>query len=165
MLKKLKNYQILDLVDAIMQIGERKIKSNKKFSYAVILNDEIIQPHLKAIQSVAVPSESYNEFETKRIEILNTYAKIDDIGNVVMDNNQGVVFKSEEDDAKARKEIDALANEYSDVLDERNKEITEYNELLSVEIEVDIATVLLDDIPDEIGEDIVLMKLLSSMIE
>ena len=89
MLKSLKNYQVLDLVEAFTKIGEQRIKSNKKFSYALILNDEEIKPFVKAIQTVAAPGENYVEYEQKRSEIIKEYAKVDGDGNIILNHGAG----------------------------------------------------------------------------
>jgi len=163
MLKTLKNYQILDLVEAFTRIGEMKFSSTKKFSYALILNDEAIKPYVKAMKEIATPGESYIEYEEKRNAIIREHAKTDVDGNIVLNDNRGVVFKDGEDTIAIDK-INALGKEYSDILEERNKDIEEYNELLMNDVEVKLECISLDDVPDAIGEDILLMKLLIHMI-
>jgi len=163
MLKTLKNYQILDLVEGFTKIGEQKIVSNKKFSYALVLNDETIKPFVKAIQSVATPRENYMEYEQKRNDIIREHSKVDGDGNIVLNDKRGVVFKDGEF-PKVTEKLESLNKEYADVLDERNADIEEYNELLMKEVEVNILDVSLDDIPDSVGEDLFLMKLLVHMI-
>ncbi len=164
MLKTLKNYQIMDLMEAFTKIAENKIKSNKKFSYAVILNDETLQPKIKALQGIAKPSESYMEYEQKRNELIVSYAKTDVAGDIIVDDRGSVTFK-EGTEADVDAEFIALNEEYSDILDERNADITEYNEILAKDSDVEIETISFDDIPDEVGEDIFLMKMLISMVD
>jgi len=163
MLKKLKNYQILDLVEAFTKIGERQIVSNKRFSHALILNDEAIKPFVKAMHTIATPGENYIEFEQKRNEIIKEYAKVDGDGNIVLNEQRGVVFQDGKD-GEAKDALKALNEENKDILEERDEDIKEYNELLMDDVEVAIKEVDLDDIPDAIGEDIFLMKLLIHMI-
>ena len=165
MLKTLKNYQIMDLAEAFMRIGKiENLVSTKKFSYALVLNDERIQSNVKAITSIAKPSESYIEFEQKRQEIISKYADTDSDGNIILNDNRWVVFKPENREA-AVEEIKSLTKEYSDVIELRNKDIDEYNELLDADVELNIHMVSLDDVPEEVGKDIFLMKLLVHMID
>jgi len=164
MLKTLKNYQILELVEGFMKIAEMKFSSTKKFSYAMVLNDEAIKPYVKAMREIASPGESYIEYEEKRNEIIKGHAKVDADGNIILNDNRGVVFKSDEEGLIAIDEINALNKEYTEVLEDRNNDIKEYNELLMNDISVNIECVSLDDIPNVIGEDIFLMKLFIHMI-
>ena len=164
MLKKLKNYQIVDLAEAFMRIGKLNIVSTKKFSYALVLNDERIQSNVKAIREIAKPSESYAEYEQKRHDIISKYADVDGDGNIILQDNRWVIFKEGTKDL-AVSEMNALNDEYKDVLELRIKDIEEYNELLESEVELNIHMVSIDDIPDAIGEDLFLMKLLMHMID
>lgn len=164
MLKTLKNYQILDLVEAFTKIAETKIKSNKRFSYALVLNDEAIKPFVKAIQEIAAPSESYIEYEQKRNEIIAEYAKVDGDDKIITNQQGGVVFKDGMfDEAKAK--LEALNEEHAEILEERTQDIKDYNELLMKDVEINIEEVSLDDVPDAVGEDVFLTKLLVTMIK
>lgn len=164
MLKVLKNYQIMDLAEAFMRIGKMSIVSTKKFSYALVLNDDRIKSNVKAITEIAKPSESYIEFETKRHELISKYADTDADGNIILNEKRWVVFKDEFKDV-AVEEINALTVEYSDIIELRNKDIQEYNELLEADVELNIHMVDLDDVPEEVGQDLFLMKLLMTMID
>jgi len=165
MLKTLKNYQILDLMDGFKKIAEDGIKSNKRFSYALIMNEENVQSNVKAIQGIAKPSDNYMEYEQKRNNILIEYGKSDASGNIILNENNGVVFKDEESEKNAIDEINKLNEEYLDILDERNEDIKQYNELLMTDVELNLIVVSLDDVPDEVGEDVFLMKALIPMID
>jgi len=164
MLKTLKNYQIMDLAEAFMRIGKLNIVSTKKFSYALVLNDERIQSNVKAITEIAKPSEAYAEYEKKRHEIIVKYADVDGDGNIILNDNRWVVFKDGMADT-AKEEFASLNEEYKDILDQRAKDIEEYNELLDSDVELNIHMVDLDDVPDSVGEDLFLMKLLMHMID
>ncbi len=161
---KLKNSQILELVLAFTEIGKRNIKSNKKFSYAVVLNDEETQKHKTAIQHVSEPSDAYKKYEAQRMDIIKNYSELDGEGNIKTADGGLVVFKPDVlDDVKT--DIDALNDECSDIITDRDQEIVEYNEILDTEVELDITTVSIEDIPDGVGEDISLVKALRVMIK
>jgi len=129
-----------------------------------VLNDERIQSNVKAIREIAKPSESYAEYEQKRHDIISKYADVDGDGNIILQDNRWVIFKEGTKDL-AVSEMNALNDEYKDVLELRIKDIEEYNELLESEVELNIHMVSIDDIPDAIGEDLFLMKLLMHMID
>ncbi len=161
---KLKNSQILELVLAFTEIGKRNIKSNKKFSYAIVLNDEETQKHKTAIQHVSEPSEEFTQYETQRMDIIKKYAEIDDEGNVKTAPNGMVIFHDDVlDDVKS--EISVLDDECAKIIADRDQDIADYNEILDKEVELDIETVSIDDIPDGVGEDIALVKALRVMIK
>ena len=164
MLKTLKNYQIMDLAEAFMRIGKMNIVSTKKFSYALVLNDERIQSNVKAITEIARPSESYAKYEQKRHGIISKYADVDGDGNIILNDNRWIVFKDGTKET-AVDELSSLNEEYKDILDARNKDIEEYNELLDSDVELNIHMVDLDDVPEEVGKDLFLMKLLMHMID
>jgi len=164
MLKTLKNYQIMDLAEAFKRIAKMNIVSTKKFSYALILNDEVIQSNVKAITTIASPSESYLEYETKRHEIISKYAEVDGDGNIILNDNRWVTFK-EGTTELATDEVKLLNEEYADVIELRNADIDQYNELLDSDVQLNIQMVDIDDVPDEVGKDLFLTKLLMTMID
>ena len=61
--------------------------------------------------------------------------------------------------------INSLNTEYEDILEQRDKELGDYNEILNEEKEYNISTVSIDDIPDDVGKDMFLLKLLMNMID
>ena len=163
-MKKLKNYQVLDLTEAFSRISQLKFESTKKFSYAVVLNDETLKPRIKALLEVSKPSEKYAEYESKRNSIIQKYAKTDSDGTIILRENKWVVF-SDGMAETASTEVNTLNEEYSDVLAQRDNDIEQYNTILNEEVELSIVSVSLDDIPDIIGQDMFLMRLLIPMIE
>ena len=170
MLKKLKNSQILDLVEGISIVNrmvenpDTKFESTKKFSYAIIMNDANHRSRAEAIIKVSQPSETYIEYEKKREELVNEYSIKDSDGKPVLIDQRWVRI-----DKDRREELDEkiklLDQEYSDVLDKRNKDLEDFNSILEEEHDVDIITVSLDDIPDTVANDISLMKRFIHMID
>ena len=92
------------------------------------------------------------------------YGKKDDDDNLILNDNRWVIF-DENIKETAMGELEALDKEYEDVLEKRNNDIQEYNEILEEEVEIDLATVSIDNIPEEIGANILLMKMLLPMVE
>ena len=164
MLKELKNYEVLDLMEAFTKIGQIEFESNKRFSYALILNEESLMPKAKALLAISAPAESYQEYENKRNEIIKKYAETDTDGNIILRDKQFVVF-SEDVKEPAVAEIASLDAEYEEVIVKRSSDIADYNNILNETIEVEIQKVSLDDIPDELGTNIYLIKQLKGMIE
>jgi len=162
----LKNSQILDLIEGISRINEMTIEEDisKKFNYALIMNDNNNRSTAKAIIEVSTPSDKYAEYENERESIVLEYCIKDDDGKPVLTDGRWIKVipdKKEELDTK----IEELNTQYQDVLDQRNKDLEDFNTILDTEVDVDIVTVSIDDVPDVVGRDRVLMKLIINMIE
>ena len=164
MLIELKNRQILDLMDGFIKIGQSGIKSNKIFNYAIILTEDSISSHIKAITEIAKPSESYAEYEEKRNDLLGMYGETDKDGKLKLNSNNSVVIIEGKMD-EALSALSDLEGEYTEILDERSRDIEEYNSILENDVQVNIEMVSLDNIPDDIGSDIGLLKQLQPMID
>lgn len=166
MLKKLKNFQIMELVEGFKKVEEIKVvKPNKRFNYAVALNLANLTSNVKAIVSISSPHESYRDYEQKRQDIIAKYAELDANDKIVLIDSKWVKFKSDDDREKAKTEIKDLETLHTEVLEQRQKDLQDFDELLEVEVEVQIQTVNIDDIPDEVGGDLSLMKVFIPMIE
>jgi len=166
MLKKLKNSQILDLVEGISRINNMDLGDDvsKKFNYALILNDNNNRPIAKAVIEVSNPSETYAEYEKKREELILDYCIIDDDGNPVLTDDKWIKLNPDTRD-EFNDKLEILNNEYKDVLAQREKDLQDFNSILNTEVEVDIITVPIDDVPDIVGKDMTLMRLIINMIE
>jgi uncharacterized protein YihD (DUF1040 family) len=66
-------------------------------------------------------------------------------------NEEGVIqsFLSEEDRVRGQDLLKKLADEYKDAIDERQKEINIYNEILHEEVEVEIIPCKFEYIPND----------------
>jgi hypothetical protein len=163
MLKKLKNSDILDLAEGLYRINDGSFESTKRFSYAVILNSGVLENIAKAVLEISKPSDSYAEYEHKREELVSEYAVRDENGDVLLREGRYVkidVDRREELESK----IKELDEEYFDVLDIREKDLKEFEEVLNDEVELDIKTVSIDDVPDSVGKDLKLMKMIMKMV-
>jgi hypothetical protein len=107
-------------------------KYDKRFNFAISRTLENLLPIASQILKARETGiDKYKEFERVKLSIVKKYAVVDEEGLVQS-------FNSDEDKEKAQSELDSLIENYKDVIEERQKEIQIYNEILSEEVEVDI---------------------------
>jgi len=139
------------------------VKFDKRFDYARNRTLENITPEISEIikaRKSGVPK--FDEFETKRNSIIETYAMKDSDGNYIVSNGS-YSFVSEEINKEATDKLIELGIEYKDSIEERQKEIDIYNEIIKEEIEVDIVRTTFNAFPNEVGDRF--MKILRPMIK
>ena len=140
--------EILQLNKALNSTGKL---SGVRFSYAVSKNVDILKPEIDALIKSVEPSEQYQEYEEKRVEIAKSHAKKNKEGkelvNIREDGNQEYQIK----DQKAfEKELKKLQAEHKDAIDGREKQYEEYNKMLEESVDVNLHTIKLNDIPEDI---------------
>lgn len=117
-----------------------------KFGYFVARNIKIIGDEIDAFQKSIEPSPSYNEYDTKRVEIAKKYAKKDMIGNPVIVNNKYEM----EDQETSDKEFSILKEENEEVIGARTKQINEYEKLLDEECIAELYKIKQEYLPQDI---------------
>lgn len=129
------------------------IKLDKRFDYARSRNLYNFNPEAEQIVKARKSEiKEFEVFETKRKSILDTYSLKDENDKPVL-NGDKCVFKSKEDEKKVTELLKNLAEEYKDVLSERQKEIDIYNELIQEEIEVDIVKTSFKYFPEQMNSE------------
>jgi len=132
---KLTNEQVFGIVYLLKTNYPDLTKYDKRFNFAVSRTLSNIQPIASdLIKARETGIERFKEFEKNKSDIINKYDK-DENGKIVDEKNCQI-------------EVDALAKEYKDALDERQKEIDIYNEILEQEVEVDIIQCKFEALPD-----------------
>jgi len=117
-----------------------------KLVYAISKNKDKIESHLRHLEGLLKPNEEYVEFDNKRVAIVEKHAKKDEYGNPVIKNDSYDV-----DVDLVKPEVGELEKEYKKVIDDRKKQIEEFNALLAEEVEIDIHTVQLKETPEDIS--------------
>lgn len=143
MLKK----EILILYQSLHNLGSLQ---GCRFAYGIAKNISILEKEAKIIQKTIEASPEFSEFENKRIELAKKYAKKDKEGKLLTDTENGVESYVMENQAKFDKEFNNLKNKYEKILDERKKQIDEYNELLETETDIELYKIKLSDVPSNI---------------
>jgi hypothetical protein len=135
--------KILKLYQALNTLGNLR---GVKFAYFVVKNLNILKPEIEALQKSLEPSGDYNAYDAERVELAKKFAKKDEKGNPVVENNSFVL----EDKDGFDKELKGLVKKHKTALDIREKQISEYNELLKEETKVELYKVKLADVPEDI---------------
>jgi hypothetical protein len=118
-------------------------KFDKRFNFAVTRTLASLQPIASdLLKARETGVEKFKEFEQKKFEIVKTVADISEDGTIKS-------FHSDEEKQKGQDQINKLAEGYKDALDERQKEINIYNEILSQEVEVDIIQCKFEALPED----------------
>jgi hypothetical protein len=128
-------------------LNDKNVKS-KKLIYTLVKNSKILSTEVEAIQKAFdTNSEGYTEFTTKLREVYFKYGEVDEgTGNLKTAGN-GIVLKDE-------KEVAALEKKYKDAIAEREAEVEAYKEFLKEEIDIPVIEIKFEDLPDEVGSDV-----------
>ena len=122
-----------------------------KFSYAVAKNLNILKPELESLEKSMEGSDSFKEYEGKRIELVEKHADRDKDDKPMQEDIEGGKQYVVKANKKAfDKAFEALKKEYKTALDARKKQTDEYLELLTTESEVVLHKIKLGDVPTEI---------------
>ena len=135
--------EILNLFKSLNQLGALK---GVKFAYGVSKNLNILKPEIESLEKANEASDKFKEFEKARIDLIKEHCKKDDKGKEVIENNEYVV----EDKKEWEKAFNKLKKEHQGSVDEREKQIKDYMELLKTDSKVDLYKIKLSDVPNEI---------------
>lgn len=120
------NKQLQPLLQAINACGNL---SGVKIAYALIKNKKLITAEIETLQEAIKPNEKFLEYEKLRIELCEKHAEKDDKGKSKIEKNNYIMVDKEKFD----KELEKLNKDNKAILDEREKQGKEFNELLGKE--------------------------------
>ncbi len=138
--------EVIGLYKALNQLGNLK---GVKFSYGVAKNLAIIKPEIESLEKASTPTEEYMNFEKVRISMVEQFAKKDEKGVAVQENNVYIIEDGKQEEMESA--FEALKSEHKEVFDGRQKQIEEYSELLNSESTISLYKVNLADIPADIS--------------
>ncbi len=118
---------------------------NVRFSYAIAKNDKLIAPEVEAINKTLQATPEFSEYETKRVDLVKTYAKKDN-GEAMMANNN-FLFDTPEKKKECEDAVAEFKKPYVEVLGKRDEQIKQYNELLDEPSEVKLYMLNENDLP------------------
>ena len=116
-----------DYVDLIRSLYLVKDLKGKKFSLVVSKNITLIQDSLKELENKGIPSPEFIELSTKMHALAN------------------------EGGDESKSKMEALEGSNIDLIEARKLQISEIKEALEEEIELDLSTIEMDDIPEDIS--------------
>ncbi len=142
---KITKEKAVDLFNSLNDVGSLQ---GVKFAYAIARNINILKPEVEAIQKAIEPNNDFKEYNEKRVELAEKYSvKVD--GKAKVENGQYVL--ENEDDFK--KEFKLLKDKYKSVIDARQRQQDEFEEMIKEEFEIELFTLPVEYIPENISTD------------
>lgn len=139
----MKNKDIIRLHNGLQQV---KDLPGVSFAYAVAKNTRIIANDIESLQKALEPSKEFSEYEEKRLDLAKKYAKKDEKGEPLTENNMFVM----ENFAEFNEQFKALQDLNKDVLDARKKQEEEYLELVEKDVSLELYKIDREDVPKDI---------------
>lgn len=147
MKKNIKRSDVVNIFNTLQTYTDVK---DKVFSFFIKRNISLITPTIESIRGIyddSKASDEYLEYDKKRIEICETYAKRDDNGDILNVNNNYIF----EDIDTVKKLISDLASDYTEAIEEFEQLNIHVKELIEEEVEVDISPIPFNAIPGAIN--------------
>ena len=154
-----KRKELVNLYYMMTYLGDLR---GAKFTYSISKNKEVLKKELDNIQEIAkLPEETlakYKEYNTKKTELSEKHALKDKDGNPIKKNNEYQIKNK----TTFTKDLEALKKEYKKVIEEVDKRKAEVDKLGEEEITLELKTLPIGIIPNEITVD--QMDVLSMLI-
>lgn len=145
---KIKNEKILELYVGLSEVSHLP---GAKFAYAVTRNLNKIKSEITAIQKADTPSEKFVKFDEARVALAASLAKKDEKGNPLKEIVDGVNRFVIEDMDNFEKAFDKLKVEHAQAIKDREKQISDFKEIMEQEVEVDLYMIPPEYLPDGIN--------------
>jgi len=117
-----------------------------KFAYSVVKNKKLIEAEIKTFEEVIKPTEEFQKYEQKRVETCEKYCERQEDGKPVVENNAYKII----DKISFDKELEQLKTDSQEMLDYREQQLKEYNELLDEDTKLELVKVSVDNLPNGI---------------
>lgn len=144
--QKITGNDVFNMLSIIQSLNGKDY--NYKFSYAIAKNSKILEDEIKVInEALKNPThKDYDEFEKKRIEILEKSAEKDKHGRSVKEGIRYIYTPGNE--KKVMEEVKTLKKKYKEVSDDLDKISEENKKRLEQEIRIELYKINLDSFPD-----------------
>lgn len=121
---------------------------NAKFSYFVAINRKRIKSEIEALNEAKEASEAFKAYDEKRALLAQNMADKDpSTKQPIIKNGQ---YSMEENKKEFDLKLESLKNQFAEVIEERNKQIDSFKELLDEEVEFKGHSISLSNLPDDI---------------
>jgi len=124
-----------------------------KFAHAATKNKKLIEAEIEVMREVVKISDEFLAFDKIRVELCEKYARKGDDGEAMMKESGGVrsfdILNQEEFDVKLKE----LREEHKEVLDARESQMEDLNNLFESVIEpaISFVEISIDSVPDQIS--------------
>ena len=145
------NIELINLAKIISQ-NKKEIDALKgaKFAYAMLKNFKKIEDEIKIFKEVEEGTAEFKEFNTKRTDLIQKYAKKNETGEFVqLVSPQGdVTYDIDESNPDLQKDFKDLTDEYASVIEEHNNSM---RQLMTGEISIEFHKIQPSDLPTDIS--------------
>lgn len=131
---------------------EKEEKLNVYLAYCLAKNKKILEPEVEILKSLLKYSPGMEEFERKRIGLVQRYGEKDDNGKPKIENNSFVILP--ENAEKFENEVNQLREEYSYYIEEQEKRKKEFDALMETNTDLDLIKIPMDCLPEKINPSI-----------
>ena len=150
----MKNKELFDLKNVLIEMIEEKEYRGIEFSYFVIKNKKLVEQQCNLLEEL-IKDNAMEEFEKNRIDILTEFSK-DDTGTSVTKpapNNRIEYVINESRKEEFASEMNKLKDKYSVQISEYSNKINEYNVLLEKDFveEVPFTKISKEKLPNNIS--------------
>lgn len=120
--------------------------SGIEFAYAVFKNKQLIDNKLMEVDFIKNVSPQVVEYEEQRVGLCEQYAKKDETGKPIVENDLYDIDNQEEFKGK----MDELLNKYKPFVEERMKQIEIFNQKMNQQVELPFVKIKREEIPPQI---------------
>ena len=140
-MKKRELYNCLQALDSVKEL------KGIKFAYVSLKNKKKIEEEINLFEEVVKANPKFEEYEQKRIKLCELHSEKDSENKPIISNDKYKIL----DENKFNSELDVLKKEYQDVINERIKQINDYNSMLEEEINLEFEKINFEHIPENIS--------------
>lgn len=141
-MKRYEIFNLLDVINTVLPIS-KKVKLNM-YLYS---NKKILEKETEKIKHVLNYSEKFKTFEKERLDLCEKYCEKDKKGISIKEEN---VYKGLENNEEFNHKISELRNIYKEEIEEQQKQLDEFNELLNEDVDIAFDEFSVDLIPDDL---------------
>ncbi len=153
----MKNQELIDMFNSLDKLDRL---SGPAFTRYISALRQKLSSEMINLRKAGAPTDKFMEYEKKRIDLCTKYAKVNEKNEPVEQNKMFVIkdgFTEIFND-----ELNKLKEEYKEILEDRKAQLVELSDFLNRESEVELPTIIENDIPENItcGERKVFEKLI-----
>lgn len=140
----MKNGELEKLMQGINSCGELR---GVRFAYGLAKNKKILEKEFEIFREALKAPEDFKKYDNERIEICKELVDKDEKGDPKMDSS-GYVITTRREEFDVR--LKALQERNKEVVDAREKQIKEFNELMGKESDYKPYMISFDEVPKDI---------------
>lgn len=142
----MKRRELYNYFQALNSVGDLK---GVKFAYTIIKNKKVIEEEIKDLEEVVKANPEFEKYEQERIQLCELHSEKDQNGKALIEDQKYKII----DQTKFDVELETLKGKYGESINERFRQIDEYNKMLDENVEMDIKKLNFDDLPENITTD------------